>query len=183
MRGIVRPLILDIIDIKCLYRVVESTYVGTPEYQSRDFSPSRIPIFLLGFWIFRIFQIPINHFLFFRIIQTFSNAEADTMFTVHHLENSQSFRIVWLLEELGLDYNIMIYNRLPDRLAPDDFKAISQTGNSPTITDGTFTLCESNAIIEYVQDKAGDHRMRPSFGSEDRIHCFMQHKDRSCHLP
>jgi len=75
------------------------------------------------------------------------------MLTLHHLEYSQSFRIVWLLEELGIPYELKIYKRNEDQRAPEDFKKISPLGTSPTITDGDFALSESNAIIEYILDK------------------------------
>jgi glutathione S-transferase len=74
--------------------------------------------------------------------------------TLHHLEHSQSFRIVWLLEEIGMDYTLRIYPRTSDLKAPPEYKAISPLGVSPTITDGDLALCESNAIIEYILDKA-----------------------------
>jgi len=80
------------------------------------------------------------------------------MITLHHLENSQSFRILWLLEELGLNYELKIYKRQPDKLAPPEFKAISPLGTSPCITDNDDgdqdALSESNAIIDYILDKA-----------------------------
>lgn len=79
------------------------------------------------------------------------------MITLHHLENSQSFRILWLLEELQMEYNLKTYKRNKDMLAPEDFKAISPLGTSPTITTAEGdALCESNAIMEYILDLADD---------------------------
>ncbi|MCG8394041.1 MAG: glutathione S-transferase [Pseudomonadales bacterium] len=78
------------------------------------------------------------------------------MITVHHLENSRSLRIVWLLEELELDYQIRHYDR--DRktmLAPAELKAIHPLGKSPVITDGETTIAESGAIIEYLIQRYG----------------------------
>lgn len=84
------------------------------------------------------------------------------MLTLHHLENSQSFRIVWLLEELNagsedkvIPYQIKLYKRDESGLAPLEYKDISPLGTSPTITDneGSFALSESNAIIDYILDK------------------------------
>merc|ERR1719330_53970 len=77
------------------------------------------------------------------------------MITVHHLEQSQSFRIVWLLEELGMEYDLKVYQRQANMLAPPEYKKLSPLGTSPTIVvDGTTTLCESNAIIDYILDLA-----------------------------
>merc|ERR1712226_289575 len=72
-------------------------------------------------------------------------------------EQSQSFRIVWLLEELGMEYELKVYQRQADtKLAPPEYKKLSPLGTSPTIVvdDGTTTLCESNAIIDYILDLA-----------------------------
>ena len=95
------------------------------------------------------------------------------MLTLHHLEYSQSFRIVWLLEELGIPYDLKIYKRNEDNRAPEDFKKISPLGTSPTITEGDFALSESNAIIEYILDKAESDKkdtkeLRPAAGSPMR---------------
>lgn len=76
------------------------------------------------------------------------------MLTLHHLEYSQSFRILWLLEELGGDYKLKIYNRDPKtRLAPSDYKSLSPLGTAPVITDGALTLSETNAIVDYILDR------------------------------
>ena len=73
------------------------------------------------------------------------------MLTVHHLRISQSERIVWLCEELGLDYTVKLYNRREDnRLAPDEYKALHPMGIAPVITDGELVLAESGAIIDYL---------------------------------
>ncbi|KAL7557990.1 hypothetical protein ACA910_000037 [Epithemia clementina (nom. ined.)] len=100
------------------------------------------------------------------------------MITLHHLENSQSFRIVWLLEELEMPYELKIYKRTAEKLAPPEYKAISPLGTSPTITvdDGNLALSESNAIIEYVLDEAESSdrsavakNLRPGAGSKERV--------------
>ena len=76
------------------------------------------------------------------------------MLTVHHLRLSRSERIVWLCEELGLEYDLRLYNRRTDnRLAPDEYKALHPMGIAPVITDGDFVLGESGAIIEYIVAK------------------------------
>ncbi|EWZ93860.1 hypothetical protein BFJ63_vAg3558 [Fusarium oxysporum f. sp. narcissi] len=73
-------------------------------------------------------------------------------FTVHHLQVSQSERIPWLCEELGIDYDLKQYKRSP-LLAPADFKALHPMGAAPVITDGSTTLAESCACIEYISHK------------------------------
>ena len=76
------------------------------------------------------------------------------MLTVHHLRLSQSERIVWLCEELGIDYEVKLYNRREDNnLAPDEYKALHPMGIAPVITDGDFVLGESGAIIDYIVAK------------------------------
>jgi len=92
------------------------------------------------------------------------------MITVHHLNNSRSQRILWLLEELGLDYEIQRYERDPETmLAPASLQAVHPLGKSPVITDGDVTLAESGAIIEYLVDRYGDGRLVPPPGSADRL--------------
>jgi glutathione S-transferase len=83
-----------------------------------------------------------------------ATAIAATMITVHHLNNSRSQRVLWLLEELGLDYEIKRYQR--DRktmLAPPALKKVHPLGKSPVITDGKLTLAESGAILQYLIDE------------------------------
>lgn len=88
------------------------------------------------------------------------------MITVHHLNNSRSQRILWLLEELGLDYRIEYYQRDPlTRLAPPSLKAVHPLGKSPVISDGDLVVAESGAIIEYIVRKYGDGRLLPSLES------------------
>ncbi len=92
------------------------------------------------------------------------------MITVHHLENSQSIRILWLLEELGMDYNIKHYERNKrTSLASPEFKKLHPVGTSPIITDGELVLPETNAIIQYILDRVGDHGLVPEVGSPERI--------------
>jgi glutathione S-transferase len=93
------------------------------------------------------------------------------MLTVHHLGRSQSERIVWLCEELGLDYELKRYERDPaTRLAPPQYKALHPIGTAPVITDGDVVLGESGAIIEYIIGKYGGGRLarhadHPQFAS------------------
>ena len=85
------------------------------------------------------------------------------MLTVHHLRISQSERIVWLCEELGIDYDLKLYTRRSDNnLAPDDYKALHPMGIAPVITDGDLVLGESGAICEYIDLKYGGARLSPA---------------------
>ena len=78
------------------------------------------------------------------------------MITVHHLENSRSQRVLWLLEELGVPYDIKFYKRNPvTRLAPPELKAVHPLGKSPVITDGDQTVAESAVILEHLVDHYG----------------------------
>ena len=78
------------------------------------------------------------------------------MLTVHHLRRSQSERIVWLCEELGLDYELRCYDRnKTDMLAPPEYKALHPMGTAPVINDGDLVLGESGAIVEYILAKYG----------------------------
>ena len=85
------------------------------------------------------------------------------MITLHHLENSQSIRILWLLEEIGEPYGFEMYDRDPETmLAPQIYKDLSPLGTAPTITDGALALSESNAIIDYIVDQSGRPDLRPA---------------------
>ncbi len=90
------------------------------------------------------------------------------MLKVHHLNNSRSQRILWLLEELGTPYEIAKYQRMaPMPLAPPELKEVHPLGKSPVITDGNKTIAESGAIVEYILDKYGSGRLRPRPGTDD----------------
>lgn len=92
------------------------------------------------------------------------------MLTLHHLENSRSQRILWLLEELGVDYEVKRYAR--DRrtsLAPKELIDIHPLGKSPVITDGEVTVAESGAIVDYLVSKYDDGRLLPANGTEARL--------------
>jgi len=85
------------------------------------------------------------------------------MIKVHHLNNSRSQRILWLLEELGLDYEIIRYERDPaTRKAPAALKAVHPLGKSPVIDDGEIVLAESAAIVEYLLDRHGKGEWAPA---------------------
>ena len=90
------------------------------------------------------------------------------MLKVHHLNNSRSQRILWLLEELGTPYEIVKYQRMqPIPFAPPELKEVHPLGKSPVITDDGKAIAESGAIVEYVIDKYGKGRMKPKHGTDD----------------
>ena len=92
------------------------------------------------------------------------------MVVVHHLNNSRSQRVLWLLEELGIPYEVKRYERdAKTMLAPPELLAIHPLGKSPVIVDGAVTLAESGAIIEYLVDKYGAGRLIPPAGSPERL--------------
>jgi glutathione S-transferase len=92
------------------------------------------------------------------------------MIIVHHLNNSRSQRILWLLEELGLPYEIKRYQRdAKTMLAPPELRAVHPLGKSPVISDGGLILAESGAIIEYLADKYGAGKLAPAAGTPERL--------------
>jgi glutathione S-transferase len=92
------------------------------------------------------------------------------MITVHHLNNSRSQRVLWLLEELNCAYQIVNYQRDPKTLlAPPELQQVHPLGKSPVISDGAHTIAESGAITEYLIDAYGDGRLRPAAGSPARL--------------
>jgi glutathione S-transferase len=92
------------------------------------------------------------------------------MITVHHLNNSRSQRILWLLEELGLEYEIKRYQRDPaTMLAPPSLREVHPLGKSPVITDDGQTIAESGAIIEYLIGRYGNGRLIPAANTPERL--------------
>ncbi|MEY2689848.1 MAG: hypothetical protein RL375_4047 [Pseudomonadota bacterium] len=92
------------------------------------------------------------------------------MITVHHLNNSRSQRVLWLLEELGVPYEVKRYERdAVTMLAPPELRAVHPLGKSPVITDGVVTVAESGAIVEYLVDRYGQGRLRPAQGSPEQL--------------
>ncbi len=92
------------------------------------------------------------------------------MIVVHHLNNSRSQRILWLLEELGLDYEIKRYERDPNTmLAPAALKEVHPLGKSPVITDEGQTLAESGAIIDYLVERYGEGKLAPPAGTPEKL--------------
>ncbi len=92
------------------------------------------------------------------------------MIVLHHLQNSRSQRVLWLLEELGLSYEVKHYARdKKTMLAPPELRAVHPLGRSPVITDNGKTVAESGAIIEYLVDTYGQGRLKPPAGSDERL--------------
>jgi glutathione S-transferase len=99
------------------------------------------------------------------------------MITVHHLNNSRSQRVLWLLEELELPYEIVKYERDPKTLlAPPSLRAVHPLGKSPVITDGDTTAAESGAILEYVVETHGKGALAPTPGTPaSRLYHYFLH--------
>ena len=90
--------------------------------------------------------------------------------TVHHLENSRSQRVLWLLEELGLPYEIKHYARdKKTSLAPPELAAVHPLGKSPVLSDGEVIVAETGAIVEYLLDRVGGTALRPAPGTPERL--------------
>lgn len=108
------------------------------------------------------------------------------MLTVHHLNNSRSQRVLWLLEELGVDYTIAKYQRDSEtNLAPPELVAVHPLGKSPVLTDGDNTIIESGAIIDYIVRHQGESRLAPANGTkayEDYLQ-WMHYAEGSAILP
>lgn len=108
------------------------------------------------------------------------------MIEVHHLNESRSRRITWLLEELGLDYTVHAYQRNPKtRLAPPGLEKIHPLGKAPVIRDGDEIIFESGAIIEYLVRKYGNGRLAPAPDSREynRYLQFLHYAEGSAMLP
>jgi glutathione S-transferase len=92
------------------------------------------------------------------------------MIVVHHLNNSRSQRVLWLLEEVGVPYEIQHYHRdKKTMLAPPELRAVHPLGKSPVITDGGKTIAESGAIVEYLVDRYGQGRLKPPAGTDEAL--------------
>jgi glutathione S-transferase len=110
------------------------------------------------------------------------------MVIVHHLETSRSQRVLWLLEELGVPYELKLYKRDPrTRLAPAELKKVHPLGKSPVITDGDWVVAESGAILEYLVERYGAGapgeaaRLVPAQGTAEhmRVRFFMHYAEGS----
>ena len=108
------------------------------------------------------------------------------MLTVHHLNNSRSQRVLWLLEELEVPYEIRFYQRDPHtQRAPAELKAIHPMGKSPVIEDGENIIAETGSIVVYILDKYGNGRLRPEADTQeyiDYVH-FLHFAEGSAMLP
>lgn len=92
------------------------------------------------------------------------------MIVVHHLNNSRSQRVLWLLEELGLAYEVKRYQRdVKTMLAPPELRAVHPLGKSPVIEDAGQVLAESGAIVEYLAERYGEGRLVPAAGTPERL--------------
>jgi glutathione S-transferase len=92
------------------------------------------------------------------------------LLVVHHLNNSRSQRVLWLLEELGLEYEVKRYERnRQTMLAPPELKAVHPLGKSPVIQDGEVVLAESGAIVEYLADRYGNGKLARAADSPERF--------------
>src|SRR5271156_3167655 len=92
------------------------------------------------------------------------------MVIVHHLNNSRSQRVLWLLEELAVPYEVKRYERdAKTMLAPPSLLAVHPLGKSPVITDGPLIVAESGAIVEYLVGTYGGGRLIPSIGTRERL--------------
>ena len=92
------------------------------------------------------------------------------MITVHHLNNSRSQRVLWLLEELGVPYEVRKHQRdAKTMLAPPELLKVHALGKSPVITDGDLTVAETGAIVEYLVERYGNGRLAPAIGTPERL--------------
>ncbi|MGI9235647.1 MAG: glutathione S-transferase [Woeseiaceae bacterium] len=107
------------------------------------------------------------------------------MLVVHHLENSRSQRILWLLEELGLEYEIKRYGRdKQTSLAPPELKEVHSLGKAPVIVDNGVTVAESGAIIEYLVHTYDDGRLHPASGTPAwRTYTYWMHYAEGTFMP
>ncbi|MBE8970928.1 glutathione S-transferase [Nostocales cyanobacterium LEGE 12452] len=92
------------------------------------------------------------------------------MIVVHHLNNSRSQRVLWLLEELGIEYEIKFYERdAKTMMAPESLRQVHPLGKSPVITDADLAIAESGAIIEYLVERYGNNRLVPASGTPEYL--------------
>jgi len=106
--------------------------------------------------------------------------------TVHHLDHSRSHRVLWLLEELGLEYQLVRYQRDPETLrAPASLRAVHALGRAPAVVDGGRTLAESGAVLETLLERHGGGRLAPAPGTAERERYiyWMHYAEGSAMLP
>ena len=108
------------------------------------------------------------------------------MIVVHHLNNSRSQRVLWLLEEMGVPYEVKRYERdTATMLAPPELRAIHPLGKSPVIQDGEILVAETGAIVEYLLESHAGHGLRPQPGTVDgrRFTYWMHYAEGSAMTP
>ncbi|WP_442936339.1 glutathione S-transferase family protein [Nostoc sp.] len=108
------------------------------------------------------------------------------MIVVHHLNNSRSQRVLWLLEELGIEYEIKFYERdAKTMMAPESLRQVHPLGKSPVITDADLAIAESGAIIEYLIERYGNGRLVPASGTPEylRYKYWLHYAEGSAMLP
>ncbi|MDZ7954873.1 glutathione S-transferase [Nostoc sp. DedQUE09] len=108
------------------------------------------------------------------------------MIVVHHLNNSRSQRVLWLLEELGIEYEIKFYERdAKTMMAPESLRQVHPLGKSPVITDADLAIAESGAIIEYLIDRYGNGQLVPASGTPEhlRYKYWLHYAEGSAMLP
>jgi glutathione S-transferase len=106
------------------------------------------------------------------------------MITVHHLNNSRSQRVLWLLEELGVPYQVKHYKRGPDMRAPAELRQVHPLGKSPVISDGDITIAETGAIVEYLVEAHGHGKLVPPAGTaEKRRYTYWLHYAEGSAMP
>ena len=107
------------------------------------------------------------------------------MLTLHHLNYSRSIRVIWLLEELGIEYDLVKYERDANFRAPPELKAIHPLGKAPVLVDGDLTLAESAPILAYVDERYGERRFSPPIDSDAAaVHDeWLQYVESSAALP
>lgn len=107
------------------------------------------------------------------------------MLTLHHLNFSRSIRVIWLLEELGVEYDLVKYERDANFRAPSELKAVHPLGKAPVLVDGGLTLAESASILAYIDERHGNRRFSPPVGSDAAaLHDeWLQYVESSASLP
>ncbi|ESQ78227.1 glutathione S-transferase family protein [Asticcacaulis sp. YBE204] len=105
------------------------------------------------------------------------------MITVHHLNNSRSQRVLWLLEELGLDYEVVHYERDARMFAPSELKDIHPLGKSPIIVDGEVVVAETGNIVDYILETYGRGKLVPSDAAERRQMTYWMHYAEGSAMP
>jgi glutathione S-transferase len=107
------------------------------------------------------------------------------MLTLHHLNYSRSIRVLWLLEELGIEYDLVKYERDANFRAPPELKAIHSLGKAPVLVDGDLTLAESASILAYIDQRYGDRQFSPTVDTDAAaVHDeWLQYVESSASLP